>query len=118
MTTSDSKELNKYKEYVKAQLAKLTPILQKTSVGDFSGQIEIPEKEDEFTELLVGLSLMMDDLRALEKTQEQSEEERKKRLNELEQWRKLMIGREIKMVALKKELKGLELELKRYKKVK
>ena len=78
MPKSGLKELEKYKEYVKKGLAKLTPLLQKAAVGDFTEKIEIPEKEDEFSELLVGLSLMIDDLRELEKVRERSGKEKTK----------------------------------------
>lgn len=115
MAKTTSKELEKHKEYVKKRLAELTPIIQKAAVGDFSAEIKIPEKEDEFSELLVGLSLMMDDLRELERVRRKSRQERKKRLEELERWRQLTTGREIKMVALKEELESLKEEIKKLK---
>ena len=109
------KELEKYKEYVRKRLAELTPILQKAAVGDFAGKIKIPEKEDEFSELLVGLSLMMDDLQELQEIREESERERKERLKELEQWKQLTTGREMKMVELKNEINSLKKEIKKLK---
>ncbi len=108
-----SQELKKYKEYVKERLAKLTPILQKAAVGDFTEKIETPEKEDEFSELFVGLSLMIDDLRELEKVRERGEKEKKERLVQLERWRQLTTGRELKMVELKQEIKALKEEIKK-----
>ncbi len=60
-------ELEKYKSYVSEQLQKLTPILQKYAMGDLSPSIPIPEKENEFTELLVALQLMVDDFREMVK---------------------------------------------------
>lgn len=103
-----SEELKKYKEYVKKRLAKLTPLIQRAAVGDFTKKIKIPRKEGEFSELFVGLSLMIDDLREMEESRTRIEEEKKKRLGELEQWRKIAIGRELKMVELKKEIKVLK----------
>lgn len=47
------------------KLATITLVLQKASLGDFSEKIEIPEEEDEFTEHLVALNLMVDDLKEL-----------------------------------------------------
>lgn len=116
MPKSEPKELKEYKEYVKKRLTELTPILQKAAIGDFRSEIEIPKKEDEFAELFVGLSLMMDDLKELEKTREKIEEERKERLSELEQWRKLTTGRELKMMELKNEVKRLKEEVENLKK--
>jgi PAS domain-containing protein len=58
-------ELEKYKETVYARLSQLSPLLQNYALGDFSESIEIPEEEDEFTELLVGLSLMVDNIKKL-----------------------------------------------------
>ncbi len=48
-----------------ARLGKVSPLLVKYAMGDFSQTIEIPEKEDEFTELLVGMNLMVDDIKEL-----------------------------------------------------
>lgn len=119
---SEPKELKKYKEYVKKSLSELTPILQKAAVGDFTKEIEIPKKEDEFSELFVGLSLMMEDLRELEEARKKTEEERKKteverqkRLSGLEKWRKLTTERELKMVELKKEISTLKEEIEKSK---
>lgn len=110
MVKPSLKKLEEYKEYVKKRLAQLTPILQKAAMGDFTGEIEIPLREDEYSELLVGLSLMMDDLRRLEEARKKSEETKKERLFELEKWRKLTTGREIKMAELKKEIERLKKE--------
>jgi len=107
MPETNSDELEQYRAYVKKRLMQLTPILQKAAMGDFSGEIEIPEKEDEFSELLVGLSLMMDDLRQLKKAEKQVDEERKKRMDELEKWREITVNRELKMIELKEEIKKL-----------
>lgn len=111
MTRSSLKELQKYKEYIKKRLAELTPLLQKAAVGDFTEKIKISEKEDEFTELLVGLSLMMDDLRESKKNRNEVEEIRKKRITELEQWENITTGRELKMMELKKEMQELKEEI-------
>ena len=108
MTKSSKKELEEYQEYVKEKLSQLTPILQKTSVGDFSAKIKIPEKQDEFSELLVGLSLLLDDLREMDKAKKEAQKEMKKRILELEKWKELVVKRELKMVELKKTIKELK----------
>ncbi len=76
------KALESYKKNTAEILSRLTPILQKTATGDFSVMISKPEKEDEFTELMVGLSLMMEDLRELERTRAKIEEEKMKAVDE------------------------------------
>jgi len=58
-------ELEEYKKKVAEKLGRLSPFLQKYALGDFSEQIDIPEEEDEFTELLVGLTLMADDFKEM-----------------------------------------------------
>jgi len=65
-------------EDIKARIAQLMPFFHKYSLGDFSEKIEIPEKEDELTELLVGLNLMIDDFQELLTSQKQAETELKK----------------------------------------
>jgi PAS domain S-box-containing protein len=62
-------ELEKYKEYVSFRLRQLAPLLQKYALGDFSKSIEVPEEEDEFTELMVGMNLMKDDIKELTRAQ-------------------------------------------------
>lgn len=119
---SAPKELKKYRAYVRKRLSELTPILQKTAVGDFLQKIKIPSKEDEFSEIYVGLNLMMEDLKELEETRRKTEEERRKtegerqkRLVELERWRQLTTERELKMIELKKEIERLTEEVERLK---
>lgn len=60
-------ELERYKRYVKKRFAETTNVLARVAAGEFSPddlpkQIQIPEKEDEFTELLVGLKFLLEDL--------------------------------------------------------
>ena len=56
--------------YVRSRLAEITPYLQRYALGDFDEVIKIPEEEDEFTELLVGISLMVEDFQELVREQE------------------------------------------------
>ncbi len=58
-----ARDMSEAKKYSAYRLAAITPILQKISMGDFSQNINIPKEEDEFTEHLVALNLMTDDLR-------------------------------------------------------
>ncbi len=70
--TSD--KVDEYKGFVAEQLAELTPFLQEYALGDFSRDFEIPEEENEFTELFVALKLFIDDIRELIRNLEESEE--------------------------------------------
>jgi len=67
-----------YKKYVESRLRRLSPFLQLYAMGDFSKSIPIPEEENEFTELLVGLNLMVDDIKELIKDKERTIAELKK----------------------------------------
>ena len=57
-------------EQVRKRLEELRPVLASAVVGDFSKDLKIPEKEDIFTELFVGVQVMQevirDQLHALE----------------------------------------------------
>ena len=64
-------ELETYKVYVASRLKELSPFLQNYALGDFSSELKIPEQEDEFTELLVGITLMVDDFREMVAEREQ-----------------------------------------------
>ncbi|MBI3486319.1 PAS domain-containing protein [Candidatus Daviesbacteria bacterium] len=59
-----------YKEYAKKILSQLTPIFAKASVGDFSQDVEIPDQDDEFTQVFVGVQIMVEVIR--EKIAEQT----------------------------------------------
>ena len=76
-------------EVVADKLSGLTPTLQKVAMGDFSKNVVIPEKEDEFSELLASLNLMIDDLRefteARERAKAEIEEKVKERTKELKE---------------------------------
>ncbi len=58
-------DLRKLKEYARERLQKITPMLHKISLGDFSGQLDVPSSDDEFSELLVSLDLMASNLKEL-----------------------------------------------------
>ncbi|HAT68207.1 MAG: hypothetical protein A2481_04045 [Candidatus Yonathbacteria bacterium RIFOXYC2_FULL_47_9] len=83
---TSEKALESYKKNTAEILSRLTPVLQKTATGDFSVGITVPEKEDEFTELMVGLSLMMEDLKEIERTRQKAEQEK---ITAVEEKRKL-----------------------------
>lgn len=115
-----------YKQHVARRLAAVTSVLQKVAMGDFSEYIEVPEKEDEFTECSVAVNLMIDDLREmmkeikqktadLEKAKVRLEEEVAKRTKELqhkvlelERFNRFAVGRELRMVELKEEVARLK----------
>jgi len=80
------KSLERYKITTAKTLSQLTPILQKTATGDFTFYPELPKEEDEFTELLVGLRLMLDDLRELDRARKKNEKEK---IHALEEKREL-----------------------------
>ena len=133
MLKSNYKTIREYKKYVSKKLEELTPIFLKISQGDFSAKIEFPEKEDEFTPLIVSLRIILDDLRKLdqenkEKTKklegvktelEERVKERTKELqgkiDELEKFHRLAVGRELKMIKLKEKIKKLSEELEKLK---
>jgi len=115
-----------YRRYVQERMGRIIPVLEEAAMGNLSSMLEIPEQEDEFTELLVSLNLMLDDLRELARTKAEYAEklekinddldrkvkERTKELEErMKQGEKLMnvlVGRELKMVELKKEISRLK----------
>lgn len=73
-----------YREWVHRRLAEITPVLEKVSMGDFSQKIEVPrDEEDEFSELFVGLNLMVEDLRFMFEENRSKTEELERRLTEL-----------------------------------
>ena len=65
-------ELEKYKAEVAARLGSLSPYLAHYALGDFSKEIQVPDIEDEFTELTVALNLMVDDIQEMIGEREES----------------------------------------------
>ena len=117
MTKVTLQKLKTYKKKVKERIEIICSILQKVATGDFTVKVEIPKKEDEFTELLAALSIMIDDLRESELIRRTVEEEKGEKLKELEHWHEMTIGREIKMAALKEKNKELEGKIEDLKKI-
>jgi two-component system NtrC family sensor kinase len=90
-----------YKEYVKARLAPVSKILPSFAAGDFSRRLKIPEKQDEFTELYIGINHLLDDLLKNLKKHEQVEEELKRYREHL---RDLVDERTQELIELNEEL--------------
>jgi len=116
MTKVTPQNLKTYQKNVQERLEKICSIFQKVATGDFTVKVKIPKKEDEFTELLAAVSIMIDDLRESELIRKATEEEKEQRLKELENWRKIIVGREIKMAELKEKNKELEGKIENLKK--
>lgn len=59
----DTNALEEYKKFVKKRLAALTMVFEKAAVGDFENDIVLPQEEDEFTQLYVGMQVMLEVIR-------------------------------------------------------
>jgi PAS domain S-box-containing protein len=60
-----AKDIRELKHYARKRVNEILPVLNRISLGDFSGSVQMPDKKDEFTDLLVGIDLMSDNLREL-----------------------------------------------------
>lgn len=63
---------DKDKNYISAQLKIISNLLPKYAMGDFSESIRIPKTENEFTEIFVGMNLMVEDIREIVNEQKQT----------------------------------------------
>ena len=70
-----AKDMRKLQAYARARLNEITPILHKVSLGDFSQTIEVPAKQDEFTEHKIALRLMVENFKELIESIRQKTEE-------------------------------------------
>ncbi len=78
-----AKDTREMTEYAKKRLSAIMPILQKVALGDFSENVEIPKQEDEFTEHLVALNLMIEDFQEMMEEIEQKSRQLDKQNGEL-----------------------------------
>jgi len=70
-----AKDLRELTYYAYKRLNKITPVLKKIAVGDFSENVEIPKEEDEFTEHMVAIKLTIENFRKMfEEIQKNSED--------------------------------------------
>jgi PAS domain S-box-containing protein len=60
---NEPKTVEEYKKYVQTRLDALTPVFARASIGDFSDRLQIPETEDEFTQLYVGIQIVLEVIR-------------------------------------------------------
>lgn len=94
------------------RLASLTPILQKVASGDFSQRIMIPPEEDELTDLLVALNLMIENLNELTQNLEKRISEKTNQLatslDELEQRNQRLIETKKNMGIMMQKVMALE----------
>lgn len=86
-------DLHNYKKYVQRKLKALLPIFANSSTGNFKKNVAIPSEEDEFTELYVGIQVMLDVIREkidlLEKSNTDLEEIVHQKTKALEEAQKL-----------------------------
>lgn len=72
----NEQQIKQYKEHTAKRLSKLTPVFQRAATGDFSIVPEVPSVDDEFTELFVGLRLMVEDLQEITIDREHEQKKR------------------------------------------
>jgi signal transduction histidine kinase len=115
-------ELEEYKEYVKKRLAKISEIFPELASGtppdELPLKVGIPDEEDEFTELVVGLRFLLEDLAEYTKEREKAViektmlEEAEKRRKALEERAERLERSRSAMIYLLKDLSRAHQELK------
>ena len=121
LTFMDKKSPKNYKEYVKRQLTHFIWAISNVALGDYSVRARY-EKEDELASLALGINMMIEEIQKREKELEKAmasleekvkerTEELQEKLADLERFQRLAVGRELKMVELKEEIKKLKKEL-------
>lgn len=78
----DTDDIATYKQYVKDRLDSLIKTLAYASVGDFSHDVIIPNVDDEFTQLFVGIQVMLEVIREKIELQEKLNKELEHRMEE------------------------------------
>lgn len=92
------------------RIAELRQIAHQVQVGDLSPRVNV-RSSDEIGEMGVSFNIMLDALQnqqgSLEKSVNEKSHELEERLKELESMNRIMVGRELKMIELKEEIKKL-----------
>jgi PAS domain S-box-containing protein len=73
---------SKYKKYIQNRLKVLRNVFAQAAVGDFSAPMKIPNKEDEFSELYIGVQVMQEVIQEQLKELKSLNESLEKRVNE------------------------------------
>jgi methyl-accepting chemotaxis protein len=89
---------------IKERLQGLIPVFAKAAIGDFSTVLEIPETDDEITEVYMGVKIMLETIREKITEYEKVKAELEEKLAEIQKTNDLMVGREERMIELKEEL--------------
>lgn len=63
MGVKKKKKKPDYRKYVQKRLKGLTPVFARSSLGDFSADLNIPSEDDEFTDLYAGVQVMVEVIR-------------------------------------------------------
>lgn len=110
-----AKDLRELTYYAYKRLNKTTPILQKVANGDFSENVEISKEEDEFTEHMVAIQVMINGFREMFQELQKNSEDLKihnKKLKEVsEELKKSKEGLEIKVSERTQDLEKNKTEL-------
>jgi len=112
--------IKKFKKNIKCEIPieqnrinEIIKILSLIAKGDFSHYCEIKNLEtpDSLDALSLGVNIMISDLGAQTKRIQEIIDETNKKNEQIEKLNKIFIGREVKMVELKEEIKKLNQEL-------
>lgn len=80
------KKTDEFIRKTKKTINSILPILQNVALGDFSKKLKIPKEENEFTELLVSINLMIGDLEEYQRDLDGRVREKTKEIKEREMW--------------------------------
>lgn len=82
--------------------------LQEAAAGNLNVSIPISKKADNLDALAAGINMMIEEVKERAKELEQKTKELKRKNEELEGFNKIAVGRELKMIELKKRIEELE----------
>ena len=92
---------------IEKRINEILNAIMEVARGEYSIQIELSGKSDVIDSLAMGVNMMIEDIKNNMDEIEKGEKQLKEKVEELEKYKEITIGRELRIIELKKEIDRL-----------